>query len=175
MARIVAVPPVVVARCSASFRRCLTAPTTRPRTSACVAKAHFGLGRVDVDVDLARVALDEQGGDRVPVGGQEIEIGRAQRAGERLVAHRPPVDEQELLGGVRPAEGRQADAAGEPHALAARVELERIRGEVVAQRLAQPLGEARFARARRPASRTAEPMSVAKRKARPAARPSRAA
>ena len=33
MARIVAVPPVVEARCSASFRRCLIAPTMRLRTA----------------------------------------------------------------------------------------------------------------------------------------------
>jgi hypothetical protein len=52
---------------------------------------------MDVDVDLARIAFDEQSGDRMPVGGQEIEIGAAQRAGERLVAHRAAVDEQELL------------------------------------------------------------------------------
>ncbi len=78
-----------------------------------VAKAHFGFRRVDVDVDLRRLAFDEERRDRVPVGGQEIEIGAAQRAGERLVAHRAPVDEQELLGGVRPAIGRQAHPAGE--------------------------------------------------------------
>jgi hypothetical protein len=78
-----------------------------------VAKAHFGLGRMDVDVDLAWLAFDEQSRDRVPVGGQEVEIGASERAGERLVAHRSPVDEQELLGRVRPAIGWQAHAAGE--------------------------------------------------------------
>ena len=79
-----------------------------------VAKPHFGFGGMDVDVDLGGIAFDEQGRDRVPVGGQEIDVRAAQRAGERLVAHRTPVDEQELLGGVRPAEGRQARPAGEP-------------------------------------------------------------
>ena len=122
-----------------------------------VAKAHLGLGRMDVDVDLARIALDEQGRDRMPVGGQEIEVGPAQRAGQRLVAHRPPVDEQELLGGVRPAEGRQAHPAGKPRALASRVEPNRIQAEVVAERLAQPFGEARFALASgRPVERRAD-------------------
>jgi hypothetical protein len=58
-----------------------------------VAKAHFRFRGVDVDVDLARVAFDEQSRHRVPVRGHEIEIGAPQRAGERLVAHRPPVDE----------------------------------------------------------------------------------
>ena len=112
-----------------------------------IAKAHLGLGRVHVDVDLARFAFDEEGDDRVPVGGQEIEVGPAQRAGERLVAHGAAVDEDELLARVRTAIGRQADPAQELDAVAARIEFERICGEVVAQRLAQPLGAARFARA----------------------------
>ena len=63
-----------------------------------VAKAHFGLGGMDVDVDLARLAFDEQSRDRMAVGGQEIEIG-ARAARRRAVLSRtaPPVDEQELL------------------------------------------------------------------------------
>ena len=113
-----------------------------------VAKAHLGFRRVDVDVDLRGLAFDEQGRDRVPVRRQEIKVGRAQGAGERPVAHRPPVDEQELLQGVRPGEGRQADPAGQPQRLPARVERDRIGRELVAERLAQPLGDARFARAR---------------------------
>src|SRR3984957_8964158 len=110
-----------------------------------VAKAHLGLRRMDVDVDLARVALDEQGRDRVPIGGQEIDVRPAQRAGQRLVPYRPPVDEQELLGRVWPAIGRQARPAQKPRAVSARLERDRIQGEVVAQRLAQPLSETRFA------------------------------
>ena len=113
-----------------------------------VAKAHFGLRRVDVDVDLSGIAFDEQRRNRMPVGGEEIEIGAPERAGERLVAHRAPVDEQELLGGVRPTIGRQPRAAEEPRALAPRVKRDRIQREIVAERLAKPLGEARFARAR---------------------------
>ena len=72
-----------------------------------VAEAHLGLGRVDVDVDRLRVARDEQGRDRVPVGGQKIEIGGAQGARQRLVAHRPAVDE-EILEQARSAARRSA-------------------------------------------------------------------
>ena len=139
--------------------------------AAGVAKAHFGFRRVDVDVDLGGIAFDEQSRNRVPVGGQEIEIGAAQRAGERLVAHRPPVDEQELLRGVRPAIGRQARPAEEARAVAPRVERDRIGGEIVAQRLAQPLGETRFARACAPASRSSSP-DRSRTKSGPPARPS---
>ena len=125
----------------------LDRPDDEAAHEARIAKAHLGLGRVHIDVDLARFAFDEEGDDRVPVGGQEIEVGPAQRARERLVAHGAAVDEDELLARVRTAIGRQADPAQEPHAVAARIDFERIRGEVVPQRLAQPLGAARFARA----------------------------
>ena len=110
-----------------------------------IAETHLGLSRMHVDVDLARSAFDEEGDDRVPVGGQEIEVRPTQRARERLVAHGAAVDEEKLLARVRTAIGRQADPAQEPHALAARVDFERICGEVIPQRLAQPLGAARFA------------------------------
>ena len=48
--------------------------------AAGIAKAHLRLGRMDVDVDLARVAFDEEGRDSMPVGGKDIEIGPAQRS-----------------------------------------------------------------------------------------------
>ena len=123
----------------------LDRPHDEAPDEAGVAKAHFALRRVDVDVDLAGLALDQQGRDGVPVGRQEIEIGATQRAGQRLVADRPPIDEQELLRRVRPAEGRKPHPAGKPRAFASRIEPDRICREVVAKRLAQPLGEARFA------------------------------
>ncbi len=128
-------------------------PDDEAAHQARVAEAHFRFGGVDVDVDLARVAFDEQRDDRVPVSGQEIHVGRAHRAGEDLVAHGAAVDEHELGERVRPAVGRQADPPFEPHALARRLERERICGEVVAERLAQPLRAARLARAGQPASR----------------------
>ena len=49
-----------------------------------VTKAHFGFRRVDVDVDLRRIAPDEERCDRMPVRGQEVEIGASESAGERL-------------------------------------------------------------------------------------------
>ena len=97
---------------------------------------------MDVDVDLARIAVDEQRHHRVAVGRQKVHIRCAERAGERLVAHRPAVDEDELLERVRAAEGREPDAASEADAFARRLERQGIDGEVIAQRLAQPLGAA---------------------------------
>ncbi len=142
----------------------LDRPTTRLLTTAASRKRTSALAGWTLTSTSLGIALDEQGRDRMPVGGQEIEVGPAQRARERLVAHRPPIDEQELLGGVRPAEGRQADPAGEPRAVASRVEPDRIQAEVVAERLAQPLSEALLRRRPAAGQSNDEPMSVANEK-----------
>ncbi len=165
-------PPVVEARCSASLRRCLIAPTMRLADGGGVAKAHFGFRRMDVDVDFGWIAFDEQSRDRMPVRRQEIEIGAPERAGERLVAHRAPVDEQELLGGVRPADrsaGRRGRRASAPSRRASSAT--ELPGEVVAERLAQPLGEARLRPRPRLASRSPS-RDRSRTKSGPPARPS---
>ena len=107
MARMVAEPPVVEARCNASFRRCLiaptmrlrTAPASRNRTSAFAGWTFTSTSAETHSTNKAATACRS---------GEEVEIGAPERAGERLVAHRAPIDEQELLRGVRPAIGRQA-------------------------------------------------------------------
>ena len=43
---------------------------------------------MDVDVDLRRRNLDEQGGDRVAVAGQQVPIGGPERADQQPVLHR---------------------------------------------------------------------------------------
>ncbi len=54
-----------------------------------IAKAHLGLGRVDVDVDLVERDLEEQSSDRMAVAGDQVAIGGAQRADQQPVLHRP--------------------------------------------------------------------------------------
>ena len=147
MARIVADPPVVEARCKRFAQALLDRADDESADGWRVAKPHFGFRGVDVDVDFGGLAFDEQGRDRVPIGRQEIEIGRAQRADERLVAHRTSVDEQELLGGVRPAVGRHAARPESLSASRRASSATELSGEIVAQRLAQALSDARFARA----------------------------
>ena len=53
-----------------------------------IAKAHFGLGRMHIDVDLARGKRDEQSQKRMAVARQIIGVGAAHRADQELVAHR---------------------------------------------------------------------------------------
>ena len=73
------------------------APTMRPRTRAGVAKAHLGLGGMDVDVDLFGRPVEKQRDDRMAVARQHILIGAAHRADQQLVAHRPAIDDEILV------------------------------------------------------------------------------
>ena len=61
-----------------------------------VAEAHFGFGGMDVDVDFARRAIDEQDRDAMAVARDEVERGGAQGARKQPVAHRAAVDEEIL-------------------------------------------------------------------------------
>src|SRR3546814_1657699 len=47
-----------------------------------IAEAHFGLGGVDIDVDLQRRDVQEEGDDRMPVPRQHVGIGAAHRSEE---------------------------------------------------------------------------------------------
>ena len=147
MASTVAVPPVVEARAAPRPGVCLTAPTTSPRTRPELRKRTSALA----GWTLTSTSLGSQATNSATMAwrsrGRIIHIGGAQRAGERLVAHRAAIDEDELMQRVRPAEGREADAADEAHAFARGVEAKRIGGEVVAERLTQPLGLRPLARA----------------------------
>ena len=118
-----------------------------------IAKAHLGLGGMDVDVDLPRVAGDEQDRDGMAALREIVEIGGAQGAGDQLVAGGAGVDEEILRQRVGLVEGRQADIAGEAHALAQSVDAQRVGDELLAQGLTHALALPRFAR---PAGRPVE-------------------
>ena len=110
----------------------------RPRTARRVAEAHLRLGRMDVDVDLVERDFEEQGGDRVPVAGDEVAVGGAQGADQQPVLHRARIDEQILLVGHPAVEGRQADDAGQPQAVASAVDADAVTVELVAEQLGDP-------------------------------------
>ena len=108
-----------------------------------IAEAHFGLGRVDVDVDRARLAADEQRQRRVPPGGQKIHVGGTHRAREQLVAHRPAVDVKILRHGIGPVPRRQAGEALEGEAFALGHDLDGVVAELAAEDL-DDAGQAAF-------------------------------
>ncbi|ODN71605.1 hypothetical protein A6302_01026 [Methylobrevis pamukkalensis] len=102
----------------------------KPPHEGGIAEAHVGLGRVDVDVHLVRVERQEQGDGRIAVGRHHVGIAGPYGAEQRLVAHRPAVDEQELGQRIGLVIGAEAGKAGKRHALAQRVEGKGIRHEV---------------------------------------------
>ncbi len=81
-----------------------------------VAEAHLGLGRMDVDVDLRRRAGEVERRGRVPVARQHVGVGRAQRAEQQPVAHRPAVDREVLRHRRAARVGGQRREAGQPEA-----------------------------------------------------------
>ena len=92
----VAVPPVVAARWRVARQRLLQRMHQQRAHQAGVAEAHLGLGRMHVDVDLARRQRHEQRDQRMAVARQVVGVGAAHHADQELVAHRPAVDEQIL-------------------------------------------------------------------------------
>ena len=105
---------------------------------AAVAKAHLRLGRVHIDVDLMRIAGDEQRQRRMAAGGQKIHVSRPHRAEQQFVAHGAPVDEEILRRGAGAVPGRQAGEARKPEALPRRLDGERIGAEILAHDRAKP-------------------------------------
>ena len=84
----VALPPVVAARWPSRASASFSARTISAAHQAAVAEAHFGFGRMHVDVDLARIERDEQRQHRMAVARQIIGIGA--RAPRRPAACRAP-------------------------------------------------------------------------------------
>ena len=68
-----------------------------------IAEAHFGLGRVHIDIHRRRVDLDEQGVARVATAVQHVLVGLAQGVGQQLVADEAAVHEDVL--GIPPGAG----------------------------------------------------------------------
>ena len=114
-----------------------------------IAKAHLGLGGMDIDVDILGRDVEEQRQHGMAVARQHVLIGGAHRAVEQLVAYRPAVDEQILAGRRGAVEGGQPGPARQNHALARGVDRHRGGGEVAPQHRGQPLGPCRLGLAAR--------------------------
>ncbi len=155
---------VVEARCPAAASAWRNAPTISPRTSAGVAKAHLGLGRMDVDVDLVGRPVEKQCDDRVAVARQHVLVGAAHRADQQFVAHRPAVDDEVLVARQSPVQGRQADEPAQPKPVALGVDLDRVLGEVAPEQCREPVRRAgrprSAAAARRSSTRSSSPITV---------------
>src|SRR5262245_11288718 len=61
-----------------------------------ITEADLGLGRVDVDIDVARRQVQEQEADRVPARHQQATVGVLKCLGQQLVADPAAVDKEIL-------------------------------------------------------------------------------
>jgi hypothetical protein len=130
-------------RLLAGFAQALAdGPDDEAAHQAGIAKAHFRLGRMDVDVKFTRRHAQEQHQQGMAAAGHDVAIGAADGAGGELVAHRPGVDEDMLQPGGRPRHGGQADEAGQPDALAPGLQGEAVVGEVAPHHLGDAAGRA---------------------------------
>jgi hypothetical protein len=112
---------------------------------AAVAKAHFGLLRMDVDVDATRIDRDPQRIGRLAVVVEHVAIGLARRVREHPVAHVPAVHEQHLRSAPFRRVRRPDRVARDRHARRLGVDGRRAADE----RLAEQRLDARRARPRR--------------------------
>ena len=80
-----------------------------------VMELHLALGRVDVDVHLGRVDLDEQAAERELPLHQRGVVALDEGTVEAAILDRPPVDKQMLVGAGRARHTRRADQAPGSH------------------------------------------------------------
>ena len=108
---------------------------------AAIAKAHFDLGGVHVDVHTRRVHLDIEGVDGLLVAMQHIFISGTGRVGQHLVAHKAAVDIAKLMVRARARSIGHTSAAGDMQGACPVIDGDGIFDEVIAQHIAQAAGD----------------------------------
>ena len=100
--------------------------------ATCIAEAHFGLGRVHVDVDAGGVEFEKQHIGRVARAVQDVGPGLARGVGQQLVAHEAAIDEEILLVAPGARIGRQRGKARQAQRAGGFIQRPRLGEEVVA-------------------------------------------
>ena len=100
-----------------------------------IPEADLGLGGVDVYVNFLRRQVKKQRQHGMAIARQHISIGPAHRADQKPVLHRTAVDEQVLVIGHTPVEGRQTGHAGQPHRAALQVDHHPVLGQFARDQL----------------------------------------
>jgi len=78
-----------------------------------IAKTHFGLGRMHINIHLIGGQFQKQRQHRMPIPGQKIHIGTPHSPLQQFILHRPTIDEQELMLGIAPVKGGQPRKSGQ--------------------------------------------------------------
>ena len=100
-----------------------------------VAKAHFELRGMRIDVDLRRVDLHEQHERRMPAVEHHVAIAEADRAADEPVAQHAAVQIEVLEIGLRARVGRLAQPAGQATAGRLVLDVQRVGDELIADDL----------------------------------------
>src|ERR1700751_3984177 len=103
-----------------------------------IEKPDFGLRRMNIDIDLARVTFEKEGKRRVAALRHIIQIGRAYCPCQKLVANRPSVYEKKLRSCIGFVPCREAGKALETKALAPSVNAKRIGAKLFAEHIRDP-------------------------------------
>ncbi|OIQ65794.1 hypothetical protein GALL_526440 [mine drainage metagenome] len=136
-------------------QRCLHGVAHRLMHLAAVAKPHFDLGRVHVDIDPGRVQRDVQRVNRLALAVQHVFVGAAGGVADHLVAHKTAIDVAKLLVGAGAGSIRDAGAAPDfddrcvvgpaRRGGAGKIDPDRALNEVAAQHVGQALFQRRQA------------------------------
>ena len=94
------------------------------------AEPHFALRRMHVDIDPFRRAGQKQHRRRVAVAAEKIPIGGFQRPDQQPVLHRAAIDKQILRHRRSARIARQRRIAGQPDAVALRIDRQGVFGEI---------------------------------------------
>ena len=95
-----------------------------------ISEAHFGLGRVDVDIHLPWMELEEQGRHRIAADHQQGVIRLQECSCESHLVHPAAVDKKGDLTAVRARQGCRADETGQPVTIFLRQDLEHLAGRI---------------------------------------------
>ena len=120
------------------FQRGAQPPDDQPAHRRRIAKPDFGLGRMNVDIDLVTRHRDEQCRHRMSIARKQVAICPAQRTDQQSILHRPSVDEQILLVRHAAIEGRQRHDPGQMQPVAQAIDPQPVPVEIMAQQRRDP-------------------------------------
>ena len=83
----------------------------QPAHYAGITKAHFGLRRMNIHIDKIHRQINIERNNGITVAREEILIGPAYRAVQKLIFNRTPIDKEILMLRVPPRESRKARKA----------------------------------------------------------------
>jgi hypothetical protein len=104
-----------------------------------IAKADFMLGGMHIDVNTARIEFEIQHEHRMSAMKQHVTIGLAYRMTDHFVAHRPAINEEQLLIGLAAIVRGQTHPAPQSQTIARFIHRHTVLHEIVTEQAADTL------------------------------------